>query len=160
MQIADQKVVVLHYTLTDNEGKLIDKSDDGSFAYLHGARNIIPGLESALSGKAAGDELKVSIPPEEGYGQRDENMLQEVPKTMFEDDSQIAVGSQFHAQGPNGEMLVVTVMEVNDDNVVVDGNHPLAGVELNFEVMVVEVRDASDEEIEHGHVHGPGGHHH
>ena len=160
MQIADQKVVVLHYTLTDNEGKLIDKSDDGSFAYLHGARNIIPGLENALSGKAAGDELKVSISPEEGYGQRDENMLQEVPKTMFEDDSQIAVGSQFHAQGPNGEMLVVTVMEVNDDNVVVDGNHPLAGVELNFEVMVVEVRDASEEEIEHGHVHGPGGHHH
>ena len=160
MQIADQKVVVLHYTLTDNEGKVIDKSDDGSFAYLHGARNIIPGLENALSGKAAGDELKVSIPPEEGYGHRDENMLQEVPKTMFEDDSQIAVGSQFHAQGPNGEMLVVTVMEVNDDNVVVDGNHPLAGVELNFEVMVVEVRDASEEEIEHGHVHGPGGHHH
>ena len=160
MQIADQKVVVLHYTLTDNEGKLIDKSDDGSFAYLHGARNIIPGLENALSGKAAGDELKVSIPPEEGYGQRDENMLQEVPKSMFEDDSQIAVGSQFHAQGPNGEMLVVTVMEVNDDNVVVDGNHPLAGVELNFDVMVVEVRDASEEEIEHGHVHGPGGHHH
>ena len=160
MQIADQKVVVLHYTLTDNEGKIIDKSEDGSFAYLHGARNIIPGLEDALAGKAAGDELKVSIPPEEGYGQRDENMLQEVPKSMFEDDSQIAVGSQFHAQGPNGEMLVVTVMEVNDDNVVVDGNHPLAGVELNFDVMVVEVRDASEEEIAHGHVHGPGGHHH
>ena len=160
MQIADQKVVVLHYTLTDNEGKLIDKSEDGSFAYLHGARNIIPGLEDALAGRAAGDELKVSISPEEGYGHRDENMLQEVPKSMFEDDSQIAVGSQFHAQGPNGEMLVVTVMEVNDDNVVVDGNHPLAGVELNFDVMVVEVRDASEEEIAHGHVHGPGGHHH
>ena len=151
---------MLHYTLTDNEGKVIDKSDDGSFAYLHGARNIIPGLEDALAGKATGDELKVSIPPEEGYGHRDESMLQEVPKTMFEDDSQIAVGSQFHAQGPNGEMLVVTVMEVNDDNVVVDGNHPLAGVELNFDVMIVDVRDASAEELEHGHVHGPGGHHH
>jgi len=160
MQIADQKVVVLHYTLTDNEGKLIDKSDDGSFAYLHGARNIIPGLENALSGKAAGDELKVSISPEEGYGQRDENMLQEVPKTMFEDDSQIAVGMQFHAQGPNGEMLVVTVKEINDDSVIVDGNHPLAGVELNFDVKVIEVRDALQEEIDHGHVHGAGGHHH
>ena len=160
MQIADQKVVVLHYTLTDNAGKVIDKSDDGSFAYLHGARNIIPGLEDALAGKAAGDELKVSIPPEEGYGQRDENMLQEVPKTMFEDDSQISGCSQFHAQGPGGQTLVVTVMEVNDDNVVVDGNHPLAGIELNFDVMVVEVRDASEEELEHGHVHGPGGHHH
>jgi len=86
--------------------------------------------------------------------------LQQVPKAMFEDDSQIAVGTQFHAQGPNGEMLVVTVMEVQDEHVVVDGNHPLAGVDLNFDVKVVDVRDASEEEVEHGHVHGPGGHHH
>ena len=160
MQIGDQKVVTLHYTLTDNDGKVIDKSDDGSFAYLHGARNIIPGLESALAGKAAGDELTVTVPPEEAYGLRNESMMQQVPKTMFEDGSQIDIGSQFHAQGPNGEMLVVTVMEVQDEHVVIDGNHPLAGVDLNFDVKVVDVRDASAEEIEHGHVHGPGGHHH
>jgi len=160
MQIGDQKVVTLHYTLTDNEGRLIDKSDDGSFAYLHGASNIIPGLENALAGKSAGEELNVSVSPEEGYGARDEAMLQQVPKSMFEEDSQIAVGSQFHAQGPNGEMLIVTVMEVHDEHVMVDGNHPLAGVDLNFSVTVVDVRDASAEEIEHGHVHGPGGHHH
>ncbi len=160
MQIGDQKVVTLHYTLTDNEGTVIDKSDDGSFAYLHGASNIIPGLESALTGKAAGDELSVSVAPEEAYGTRDEAMLQQVPKNMFEDASQIAVGTQFHAQGPNGEMLVVTVMEVQDEHVVVDGNHPLAGVDLNFDVKIIEVRDASEEEIAHGHVHGPGGHHH
>ncbi len=160
MQIEDQKVVILHYTLTDNEGAVIDKSEDGSFTYLHGSKNIILGLENALTGKTAGDEITVAVSPEEGYGIRDESMLQEVSRSMFEDDSQITIGMQFHAQGPGGEMLVVTVKEVNDDNVVVDGNHPLAGVELNFDVKIVEVRDALQEEVEHGHVHGPGGHHH
>lgn len=160
MQIGDQKVVTLHYTLTDNDGKVIDKSEDGSFAYLHGASNIIPGLEDALTGKSAGEEMSVSVSPEQAYGVRDEAMLQQVPKNMFEDASQIAVGTQFHAQGPNGEMLVVTVMEVEEEHVLVDGNHPLAGVELNFDVKIIDVRDASEEEVEHGHVHAPGGHHH
>jgi FKBP-type peptidyl-prolyl cis-trans isomerase SlyD len=160
MQIGDQKVVTLHYTLTDNDGRVIDKSEDGSFAYLHGASNIIPGLEDALTGKSAGEEMSVSVSPEQAYGVRDESMLQQVPKNMFEDASQIAVGTQFHAQGPNGEMLVVTVLEVHDDHVVVDANHPLAGVELNFDVKIIDVRDASEEEVEHGHVHGPEGHQH
>ena len=160
MQIGDQKVVTLHYTLTDNEGRVIDQSEDGSFAYLHGASNIIPGLENALSGKSAGEELSVAVSPEDAYGVRDESMLQQVPKNMFEDTGQIAVGTQFHAQGPNGEMLVVTVMEVQDEHVLVDGNHPLAGVDLNFDVKIIDVRDASEEEVEHGHVHGPEGHHH
>jgi FKBP-type peptidyl-prolyl cis-trans isomerase SlyD len=160
MQIGDQKVVTLHYTLTDNDGQIIDKSDDGSFAYLHGASNIIPGLESALTGKSIGDVVTVTVAPEEGYGARNDAMLQQVPKSMFEDVSAIAVGSQFHAQGPNGEMLVVTVSEVAEEHVVVDGNHPLAGVDLNFDVTVIDVRDASQEEIAHGHVHGPEGHHH
>ena len=160
MQIGDQKVVILHYTLTDNDGKVIDKSEDGSFAYLHGASNIIPGLEDALTGKSAGEEMSVSVSPEQAYGVRDEAMLQQVPKNMFEDASQIAVGTQFHAQGPNGEMLVVTVMQVEEEHVIVDGNHPLAGVELNFDVKIIDVRDASEEEVEHGHVHAPGGHHH
>jgi len=160
MQIGEQKVVTLHYTLTDNEGRVIDQSEDGSFAYLHGASNIIPGLENALSGKSAGEELSVAVSPEDAYGDRDESMLQQVPKNMFEDTDQIAVGTQFHAQGPNGEMLVVTVMEVLEEHVLVDGNHPLAGVELNFDVKIIDVRDASEEEVEHGHVHGPEGHHH
>lgn len=160
MQIGDQKVVTLHYTLTDSEGRLIDKSDDGSFAYLHGASNIIPGLEDALAGRSAGDEVTVAVAPEDGYGVRNDAMLQQVPKSMFEDGSQIAVGNQFHAQGPNGEMLVVTVVEVQDEHVVVDGNHPLAGVDLHFTVTIVDVRDASTEEIEHGHAHGLEAHHH
>ena len=159
MQIGDQKVVTLHYTLTDNDGKVIDKSEDGSFAYLHGASNIIPGLEDALTGKSAGEEMSVSVSPEQAYGVRDEAMLQQVPKNMFEDDSQIAVGTQFHAQGPNGEMLVVTVMEVEDEHVLVDGNHPLAGETLHYDITVIDVRDATEEEISHGHVHMPGHHH-
>ena len=159
MQIENEKVVTLHYKLTDDKGAVIDQSDDGSFAYLHGANNIIPGLEDALTGKNAGDKFDVTIAPEQGYGERNDAMLQEVPKEMFESGAAIQVGSQFHAQGPNGETLVVTVVEVKDDKVVVDGNHPLAGVPLNFDVEVIEVRDATAEEIEHGHAHGAGGHH-
>ncbi len=160
MQIAPNSVVTLQYTLKDNEGNLIDQSDDGSFLYLHGAMNIIPGLENALLGKAAGDELSVSISPEEGYGVKDPQRIQEVPKEMFEGDDDIQVGVQFHAQSPDGEAVVVTVTEVKDDVVVIDGNHALAGVDLNFDVKVIEVRDASEEEITHGHVHGPHGHQH
>ncbi len=160
MQIENHKVVTLHYTLTDDKGETIDKSDDGSFVYLHGENNIIPGLESALEGKVSGDEFDVTVEPEQAYGARNEGMMQEVPREMFESDQEITVGMQFHAQGPNGETLTVTVMQVSDDKVVVDGNHPLAGVKLNFDVKVIDVRDASAEEIEHKHVHGPGGHQH
>ena len=160
MQIEPNSVVTLHYTLKDNDGKIIDQSDDGSFLYLHGAMNIIPGLENALTGKAAGDELSVTVSPEEGYGEKDPERIQEVPKDMFENAGDIAVGLQFHAQGPDGNAIVVTVAEVKDDSVVIDANHALAGVELNFDVKVVEVREASEEEISHGHVHGPHGHQH
>lgn len=160
MHIEARKVVILNYTLTDKDGKVIDQSNDASFAYLHGANNIIPGLENALAGKAAGDSLEVSIDPSEGYGERDPAKTQAVPREMFPADTEIEVGMQFHAQGPNGETLVVTVAGVEDGKVTVDGNHPLAGVQLNFAVEVMEVRDASEEELDHGHVHGPGAHQH
>ncbi|MFC1588941.1 peptidylprolyl isomerase [Pseudomonadota bacterium] len=157
MQIENNKVATLHYTLKDNEGNILDQSEDGSFVYLHGALNIIPGLETALTGKTAGEELKVKVSPEEAYGLRSEEHMQEVPKEMFESGVDINVGMQFHAQGPNGEELMVTISEIKEDVIVVDGNHPLAGVELNFDVKIVEVRDATDEEMEHGHVHSAGG---
>lgn len=160
MQISPNSVVTLHYTLKDDDGNIIDQSDDGSFLYLHGAMNIIPGLENALTGKSAGDELSVTVPPEEGYGLRDPERIQSVPKEMFENSADLAVGAQFHAQGPDGAAIVVTVSEINDDSVVVDGNHSLAGMALNFDVKVIDVRDASEEEITHGHVHGPHGHQH
>jgi len=161
VQIADQKVVTLDYSLKDNEGKLIDSSEGrGDFVYLHGARNIVPGLESALEGKTAGDEVSVSVLPEEGYGERDNELLQTVPKDMFEEGADINVGMQFHAQSPEGEMMIVTVVELEGEEVIVDGNHPLAGVPLNFDVKVVDIRDASAEELEHGHAHGADGEHH
>ena len=160
MQIADNTVVAIDYTLTDDGGTVIDKSEGGGFAYLHGANNIIPGLEKALIGKGAGDELQVAISPQEAYGVRDEGLVQVVSRSMFPEPDQINVGSQFHGQSPDGGTIVVTVVEVEDDNVTIDGNHPLAGVNLNFDVKVVSVREATAEELEHGHVHGPGGHDH
>ena len=160
MQIEKHAVVTLAYTLKDANDRIIDQSDDGSFCYLHGASNIIPGLENALTGKAAGDELSVSVPPEEGYGVHDAEKTQAVPREMFPVEEEIVPGMQFHAQGPDGHQLVVTVVKVEDNHVTVDGNHPLAGVQLNFDVKVLEVREATGEEITHGHAHGPGGHHH
>lgn len=160
MQIQPNSVVTLHYTLKDNDGNIIDQSDDGSFLYLHGAMNIIPGLENALSGKSAGDEISVKVSPEEGYGEKDPARIQEVPKEMFDNADEIQVGVQFHAQSPDGNAVVVTVVEVKDEAVVIDGNHALAGMDLNFDVKVVDVREASEEEISHGHVHGEHGHQH
>ncbi len=160
MQIAPNSIVTLHYTLKDNDGNVIDQSDDGSFLYLHGAMNIIPGLENALAGKSSGEELSVSVSPEEGYGAKDPERIQEVPKDMFDSSEEIKVGVQFHAQGPDGNAVVVTVVEIKDDVVVIDGNHALAGVDLNFDVKIIDVRKASVEEVSHGHVHGEHGHQH
>lgn len=161
MEITKHAVVTIDYELKDDDGNIIDSSEGSDpLAYLHGAKNIIEGLEKALDGKKAGDAVSVAISPEEGYGARDDNRIQEVPKDMFEDQSQVKVGEQFMAQGPEGEQLTVTITEVTDDKVVVDGNHPLAGKNLNFEVEIKEVREATEEELEHGHVHGAGGHQH
>lgn len=160
MQIQDNRVVSLAYTLKDDNNEIIDESTDGSFCYLHGASNIIPGLEISLTGKIAGDELSVTVAPEQGYGVRDDERIQSVPREMFPDDVDIEPGMQFHAQGPDGQNIVVMVSNVDETTVTVDGNHPLAGVQLNFEVKILAVREATAEEMEHGHVHGPDGHHH
>ena len=160
MQIAPQKVVVLDYTLTSDDGSILDKSEGGQFAYLHGAENIIPGLEKALTDKKAGDKLNITVSPEEGYGARNESMMQVVPRDAFDSEHEIQVGQQFHAQSADGHPIAVTISAIEGDNITIDGNHPFAGINLNFDVEVVEVRDASAEEISHGHVHGPGGHHH
>lgn len=161
MLVAKNRVVSIDYTLTDNDGQTIDSSDGGEpLAYLHGAGNIIPGLESALTGKRIGESLTVRIAPEDAYGARYPEMQQVVPSHLFEGVEDFEVGMQFHAEDGNGTPRMVTVVEIDGDNITVDGNHPLAGVELNFDVTIVEIRDASAEELEHGHVHGAGGHHH
>lgn len=160
MEIAQQRVVYIHYTLTNDTGEVLDSSPDAEpLAYLHGAGNIIPGLESALTGKQAGDKLNVRVDPAAGYGERDERLVQEVPKSAFQGVADIQPGMAFNAQSSQGPMRVV-VTRVAGDMVTVDGNHPLAGEALNFDVEVAEVRDASSEELSHGHVHGAGGHHH
>jgi FKBP-type peptidyl-prolyl cis-trans isomerase SlyD len=160
MQISANKVVSIDYTLTGSDGAVIDSSEGrGPLAYLQGHNNIIPGLEDALEGKTVGDSMNVVVEPKDGYGERDDNLTHSVPKTMFEEAGEIEVGMQFQTmteQGPH----IVTVIGMDDENVTVDGNHPLAGQTLNFDVSVVEVRDASPEELEHGHVHGPEGHDH
>lgn len=161
MTIARNKVVRIDYTLTDDSQNVIDSSAGGEpLTYLHGARNIIPGLESALEGRKTGDKLDVRIAPADAYGERDERLIQLVPREMFEDNQEIHVGMQFHSGDPEGNMTIVTVTNVTADTVTVDANHPLAGVPLTFAVTVVEVRDATSEELAHGHVHGEGGHHH
>jgi FKBP-type peptidyl-prolyl cis-trans isomerase SlyD len=127
---------------------------------LHGFGNIIPGLESALEGKRAGESLSVRITATDAYGERNEDLLQSVPRDMFEDNDSIQVGMQFQSGDPDGENRIVTVVSTDSDSITVDANHPLAGVPLNFAVTIVDVRDASGEELAHGHVHGAGGHHH
>ncbi len=160
MQITKEKVVAIHYTLKNNAGEVIDSSEGkDALYYLHGFGNLIPGMEEGLEGKAKGDKLELKISPEKGYGTRNLDAIQQVPLSAF-NGADVKVGMQFQASGEQGYPIVVTVTAVEEDNVTVDANHPLAGEELNFKVEVIEVRDASSEEIAHGHVHGPGGHHH
>lgn len=156
MTISANKVVTLDYTLTDDNGEILDQSSDGQFAYLHGANNIIPGLENALTGKAEGDSLTVKIDPAQGYGARDESLSQIVGLDMFESPDDVKVGLQFQAESADGNRIVITVTKIDGEEVTVDGNHPLAGVNLNFDVTVVEVRDATAQELEHQHVHAHG----
>ena len=160
MQLTKHKVATINYKLTDAEENVLDESSDSSFSYLHGASNIIPGLEKALEGKKAGDEVSVDVKPEDAYGERNLEMIQRIPRDMFPADVDIKEGMQFHAQSSSGSPVIVTVDSIDGEEVVVDGNHPMAGKQLHFDVQVMEVRDATEEEIEHGHVHGPGGHDH
>lgn len=153
--IGNNLVVSMHYKLTDTSGNLLDSSEGGEpLTYLHGAGNIIPGLESALTGKVAGDNVQATVAPEEAYGESRPEMIQVVPRTAFQGVEEIEPGMSFQAQGQDGEVQRITVTAVDGDNVTVDGNHPLAGVELNFDVEVVTVREATEEELSHGHVHG------
>lgn len=157
MKISKEKVVSIEYTLKDPNGEIIDTSDGRApLDYVHGCGNIIQGLESALEGKSAGDELSVIIPPEEAYGPRDEALAQSMDKKIFEADEELEIGMQFQAPTEQG-MMIVTITGIDGDNVTIDSNHPLAGVTLNFDVAVVEVRDATEEELGHGHAHGSGG---
>lgn len=159
MKIRDKNVVNIKYTLTDNDKNIIDKSEDGNFSFLIGAGNIIPGLENALLEKTTGDVFDVSIDPAEAYGVYNDELIHKVPRAQFPPDIEIEAGMQFQGQSANGQMTVVKIKEVKGDDVFVDNNHPLAGVQLNFAVEVTGVREASKTELEHGHVHDSNEHH-
>ncbi len=154
LQIADKLVVAIHYTLTDSDGEQLDSSAGGEpLVYLHGAGNIIPGLENALLGKKAGDSLQVVVQPEEGYGELIEELRQVVSIDLFQGVDELEVGMMFETENEDGNLLV-TITAIEDGNVALDANHPLAGEVLHFDVSVEEVREATAEELEHGHVHG------
>ena len=159
MQIAENTAVSIHYTLTNDQGEVLDSSNGGdALVYLHGSGNIISGLEAALLGKKVGDKFNVRIEPKDAYGEVAEDMVQIISKDMFEGIDQIEVGMQFHADVSYGSGIV-TVVNIDGDNVTIDGNHPLAGEALNFDVEIIEVRPATKEELDHGHIHGAGCHH-
>ncbi|MBU0475156.1 MAG: peptidylprolyl isomerase [Bacteroidetes bacterium] len=160
MTIQNDKVVLIDYTLNNDNGDILDSSVGREpLAYIQGHQNIIPGLEKEMLGKKVGDKFKAVIQPEEGYGKFNPALLQDVPRSAFQGVDEIAVGMQFQAQLEDGP-IIMAVKNIDGDTITIDGNHPLADQVLTFDVEVVEIRDASEEELAHGHVHGVGGHHH
>jgi len=156
--VRDGLVVIMHYTLKNAEGEELDSSVGAEpLAYLHGADNIVPGLESALTGKSVGDTVNVVVPPAEGYGER-VGEPEQAPKSAFPEGAEIEPGMPVFAEGPNGEPVALWVVEVAEDYVVLDPNHPLAGETLHFDVEIVGIREATEDEMAHGHPHGPDGH--
>lgn len=160
MQIRKHSVVTINYTVKDDEGTLVDSTEDaGPLVYLHGANNIIVGLENELDGKSVGNKFSVTIEPEDAYGEHLEEMIQYVQRDLI-GDPDITVGNIYHAKDGEDQPFAVTVIEMDEDTVTLDGNHELAGLRLNFDVTILDVREATEEEITHGHVRGKGGHQH
>jgi FKBP-type peptidyl-prolyl cis-trans isomerase SlyD len=160
MKIAKDSVVSIEYRMHLGDGKVVDESEPGEpLEYLHGYEEIVPGLEKALEGKAAGESLKVTVSAADGYGDYDPEGVEEVPRTEFPDELEITAGGILSATDPDGDEVDFLVKEVRKDSVLVDFNHPLAGKELHFEVTVHGVRAATPEELEHGHAHGEGEEH-
>jgi len=154
--VATETVVSFKYTLRNGEGELIESSGDEAMPYLHGAGNIVPGLERAMQGHEVGDTFEVEVPASEGYGERIDGTV-EVPRTAFPDEVEVTEGMSFVAEGPDGEAFPLWVTGATDEVVTAEPNHPLAGVDLKFSVEIMDIRSATPDELEHGHAHGPGG---
>ncbi len=161
MTIQNDHVASFDYTLKDGDGIVIDTTDQrGPLTYLHGRQSLIPGMEKALEGCAVGDNFQTTISPEDAYGTRDESLVQQVPFNDLAHIEGLKEGSRIKAESDKGGVQIYTVILIKDDEVTLDANHPLAGITLHFDVTVKEVRAATDEELAHGHAHGPGGHQH
>lgn len=160
MSISQDQVVSIHYTLRDEAGKIIDSSPAGEpLAYLHGHGNLVPGLERELAGRSVGDKLTVTLSPADGYGEHDSKLVRQVPRRALKGVGNVRVGMRLSASSGRSDRTV-TVTRISGDLVTVDGNHPLAGKKLHFEVEVAGVRAATETELSHGHVHAPDGHDH
>ena len=162
MMNSQTRVISFHYTLTNKAGEVIDTSRDQQepFSYLEGKSQIIPGLEKVLALLNVGDTKKIEVAAADAYGMPDAQLVVEVSRDKLPSSNEITVGDQFQASGPQGEMLLFRVLELNGDQVKLDGNHPLAGEDLVFDVEVMKIRDATNEELAHGHAHHGDGHHH
>ncbi|MDA3809324.1 MAG: peptidylprolyl isomerase [Spirochaetaceae bacterium] len=159
LKIQDNLVVTINYKLTDDEGIVLDSSEgDEPMAYIHGTDSLVPGLEKAMYDKSIGDSLKVRVESADGYGEILPDLVQEMDRKDFKDMEPIEVGMEFHSQDENGEILQIEIKKIENDKVTIDANHPFAGMNLNFEIDIVDIREASEEELDHGHVHD--GHHH
>jgi FKBP-type peptidyl-prolyl cis-trans isomerase SlyD len=153
MQVEKNKVVEIDYKLEDDDGQLLDSSEGREpLSYIQGAGNLIPGVENALEGKSSGDRVQITVPPEIGYGARDDALVLSIERGKFSQFEDLQAGARFRMETPDGPMIF-TVVEVGDGEVLVDGNHPLAGMTLNFDITIQSVRDATSEELDHGHVH-------
>lgn len=160
MEVAAKRVVSIHYKVTDSQGNPVDATPpDSPMSYLHGAHNVIPGVERALEGKQAGDHVTANIEAAQGYGERNPELMQRIPAKRLKGAGKLQRGMRLRVNTSQGERQV-TIVKVGRFTVDIDGNHPLAGLDLIFEIDVADVREATDEELQHGHAHGPGGHHH
>lgn len=160
MNIKENSVVQMHYKLTNKEGMLLDSSEGREpLTYMHGKQMLIPGLENQLAGKEMGNKFVAEVPANEAYGDKSPEMIHVVPKENFKGDGELQAGLQIQIDTNQGTQMAV-ITKVEGDDVTIDMNHPLAGMDLSFDVEIVDVREATQEEIDHGHVHGPGGHQH
>ena len=154
ISISNDHVIEIHYTLTLENGEIVDSTDGlRPLAYIHGKKNIMPGLEKALTGKKSGDVFKAIVPPEEGYGPKNPDLIHSITKDKFRNEEDIQIGSQFKVPNENGQMMMLQIVAIDGDQVTLDANHPLAGVNLHFNISVESVRPATDEELAHGHLH-------
>jgi FKBP-type peptidyl-prolyl cis-trans isomerase SlyD len=160
MKVEDKKVVGIEYTLKNSGGETLDSNVGADLLhFIQGEGNIVPGLEKAMAGKAAGDNFEVTVKAAEGYGEYDDELIRRIPRKQVKHLGNIKEGASLQMRGPEG-VEILTVTQVSDEEIVADGNHPLAGQDLHFAIRVAEIRNATEEELEHGHAHGPGGHHH
>jgi FKBP-type peptidyl-prolyl cis-trans isomerase SlyD len=161
MAVLTNKVVTFNYILKDSEGNLLDSTDKGGpLSFITGNQQILPGLEDVLSGMIIGSKKNVKLTAVDAYGEYDENAIQKVKRNLFPEEAELEIGKTYFGHSPEGQHLQFVITEIENDDVTVNFNHPLAGKDLEFDVELLDVRDATPEEISHGHVHGPGGHHH